>query len=155
MTEGVINVNINYKDYVFEDIMDSKYAVYGSSVNGNFKNVISFLKEYGYLRGEHLYGCKGYITKKPLSIRDEEHREYYDDGAIYEMSLDEALEIGEEDLSHLAEDILSGEIIKNTSYGEKYVVYIIDDSAENLSSYSRCTNFSPNELPEYLKKYID
>ncbi len=154
--DGLINVNINYKEHVFENNMGSREYVYGTSMNANFKNVIAFLKDAGYLSDTMYFGgYTAYITKKPLYIREEEHREYYKEPVIYDVPFDSTIEISNTDLSLLASDIISGEIIKNSANGENYVIYIMNESSIGFSNYSRCTNITPSELPEYLKKYIN
>lgn len=156
LSDGLINININYKEHIFENHRDSIEYVYGTSMNANFKNVIAFLKNEGYL-SDNMYfgGYTAYITKKPLYIREEEHREYYKEPVIYDVPFESVIEISNADLSLLAGDIISGEIIKNSAYGENYVIYIVNDSSVGLTDYSRCTNIAPDRFPEYLKKYIN
>ncbi len=156
LSDGLINVNINYKEHIFENNMSSREYVYGTSMNANFKNVIAFLKDSGYL-GDNMYfgGYTAYITKKPLYVREEEHREYYKETMIYDVPFDSTVEISNADLSLLARDIISGEVIKNSANGENYVIYIMNESSVGFTAYSRCTNIAPDKLPEYLKKYIN
>ena len=157
ITESLINIFPNYKEEFFENMSyDTRDTIYGSNLNSNYKNVIKFLKEYNYLSDNMNFGgYKAFITKKPLNIRPEENRDNYKENMIYEVSADKVTEISNEDLSYLASDIISGNIIKNSAEGENYVVYIMNNSIEAFANYTKCTNITPQKLPEYLKKYID
>lgn len=140
---------------------DAEYMIisFGLTINSNYKNTFNFLKEKGYYSEfAEKIADNMYIYTEPCEVKGEEYKIKEDIGKKEEFYINpnDLVKIEKNDSLELTKSLFErkSEAEKDGKY---YAVFCNSNvfSRENLRFEANTTSFKADELPEYLKKYID
>lgn len=157
----------NDKQKVFKVYENNEryYRHFNFNINSNFKNAIEYLKSKGYvdLAMDRISECM-YISKKPVVIEYEKSGDvkYYDDieksSLVFEYNgaSGEYVKVEKEDALKLLEYTGNNEdkFIDKSDEGYNYIIFV-SNSSNGLYRNAEFVRFLSDELPEYLKKYVE
>lgn len=154
----------NEKAKVFKEFYnyneDTQYALQSFSIdiNSNFKNAYAFLKEKGYYsKVVDELAHKLSICKKTISRAGEIYSYKGETGDFGEFQINPAdcIRIEFDDAVRLA-DTMANEVHRDVKEGQNYFVFVRPSSSSgNIWLGEMCTTIHQDELPEYLKKYVE
>ncbi len=139
---------------------EAKYAIknFAVSLNPSFKNAYAFLKEKGYYDEiMNNLGQSFVICKKPMYRAGDIYTYKGMTGALAEflISQNDCVDIETADERKLAE-VLTGRSRTGVSEGKNYIVFVRSrDLGREIRAIERAMIFNADELPEYLKKYVE
>ncbi len=164
-TPRIMDLSPMYKEEYYkreEAAGNNAYAVYDASFNANFKNVMKFLENGGYL--DTLYNAgdyKCFISKETHKVetkKDEDEHTYVEFSnakqAFYSLKADDVVPVSQDDVKNLFKDVLSGKLYDTDTDGEYYVIYLMNNGTDILERYTKFLSVTPDRLPEYMLKYI-
>ncbi len=139
---------------------EAKYAIhsFNLNINSNYKNAYAFLKENGYY--DQILGQLGpslVICKKPMYRAGELYTYKGDTGdfSAFLINPGDCADIEAADEGSLAE-FLATNVRGEMPEGKNYIVFTnLRDIGGNLHSYSNAMIIKADELPDYLKKYVE
>ena len=151
-----------YKENESDINNEYRTKAFNFSINPNYKNTISFLKEKGYYDEiAEMTSEKFYFLKEPFVLENEPDKNIENVGYTREMSYKEevlsveeekCVKISKEDARILFDMIFEGRK-RATEAGEYYAVFCKSDSYGGMWLTERCIEFKKDELPDFLKKY--
>lgn len=151
------------------DYYDHYVHSFSIILNSNFKNSLNFLKENGYYKQMvDVIATSAYITKDTYSVYDEAKDIYDDMAEIYNIKADvsvaHATRVAPEDTvfieypdaTELTENVLLSNERASDENGEFYFVFIKStQNTDNVYLSSSSYKFKKDQLPDYLKKYVN
>ena len=146
---NLIYLNIEYNDD------NGDYVYFNAGFNHNFKNVMAYLEQNGNLdEMTTLEDANVYISKTAQKISFDENTEANEIAMQYSLERAHTALVEKADAALLAKDVLSGNVKESLDSGEKYLVYITFGSEDVLERFSLFLELEENQLPDYLRKYV-
>jgi len=156
----IMNISADYETEI-NSYKESSYVYVSEGFNHNFKNVMKYLENNGYLNEVYkLSGGKIYISKESHKFEtkttDNITRLYFDgeESNTYRIGKNEVIVIDDVDKELIVKDVLNGNLKKNYDDGEKYIIYAVGETVDAFERYAMFLSVEKEELPEYLKKYV-
>ncbi len=144
--------------YNYNEDMQHALRSFSIDINSNFKNAYGFLKEKGYYgKVVNELARKLSICKKPISRAGEIYSYKGETGDFGEFQINPAdcITIEFDDAVKLAET-MANETRRDVKEGQNYFVFVRPStSSGNIWLGEMCTTIHQDELPEYLKKYVE
>lgn len=158
---NIMHINLDYKLNTSGKNDDYKYVHDG--FNHNYKNVIKFLETEGYLdKVYRLDEANMYISKntnKIETVPENEHLaiQYFNGRSndLYSLKKEEVVKVEANEKTLVVQDVLEGNLKKDFSDGEKYIIYVVRGTDEIFERYTMFLSIDKNSLPEYLLKYVN
>lgn len=144
------------------DYYPNRMLSFNMSINSNYKNTFSLLKELGYY-DEFVSAFKNgmKIGTIPVTVKDDEYKYKNDTGKSYEFMINvkDMVALNPTDALMLTEKLINEPIgiLGKTSMlsdGTYYLVYCFKDDYQTIDLDSHCVAFTEERMPEYLKKYL-
>ncbi len=139
---------------------DNQYVLESFSINlnSNFKNAYGFLKEKGYYDevirqiARNLRICKETVSRAGEIYS---YKGTTGDFGEFQINPADCAAVGFDDAVRIAET-MANEPRRDVAEGQNYCVFVRSNSSTgNIWLGDMCTSFLENELPEYLRKYVE
>ncbi len=146
-----------------EELYKHHIQSFNYEFNTNHANILKVLEDAGYLENmenyfkDNLYIYKDTIVLEERGVAYEEYKvTTVERGKWDEISLDDCVKLNDQDSDTLFNYIVDNNINAGAEYNTEY--YCIVQGNRNYDekyAYSKVALFTPDELPEYLKKYLN
>lgn len=162
-SEGnIFDFDLDYKKE-YSEFYDDSYRYIHNGFNHNYKNVIKFFEEKGYLEKVYsLERAKMYISKEMHKIETVMESEYlskiYFDGKtenVFSLSAENVCVVNDEDKTLVVKDVINGKLKRGISDGEKYIIYVTNNNEDIFERWTMFLTLDKDNIPEYLLKYIN
>ncbi|MBR2847162.1 MAG: hypothetical protein IKC41_02475 [Clostridia bacterium] len=134
------------------------YYHFSATVNSSFKNTMEFLKENGYYDlavskiAQNMYITKNTVAKSKTLEEEYSYKEIY---ANYMLEHEAVAKIDSpKDAKALIDEYIKDKESDFVS-DETYLVFVTANRVDGFWPGSNIVEFSPENLPDYLRKYVD
>lgn len=157
----------NYKSKVFDSsVYTNEYPneiyTFDMDINSNFVNTFAAFKELGYYDKIISKVCENIkICTIPVYVKDEIYTFKSDTGNSYEFNVNtnDCISVNLQDAAKLTQQLIehdSGyEQTSSLPDGKFYLIYNYTGDYDIIDLNSHVVAFSAEDLPEYLKKYVN